>query len=480
LKKKRILLILIALSILFLGVRPQVKSHFDYVADLEYNHTQELYRWVTKQRSLLSQLDRQIAVALTSNDPFHQQQSLLLAQASAEEAYSLLWRGSNLHSMDQSIQRWQIPSICRDISHYLTYLSDQTLEQPLTTNQINTLEEIRNTGQILYFAFTDLSTFIQYPQTGPEGTVIQTNSWQSIRNNSDISSLIDEIGNELRLMDRIGQKDPLYRASFEHNLASANKSSISNSDYPHLDETAHQAFLEALASRIEAHIDGSPKGDSQPSYSKTSTVQNESMVEFSDQEVLYFSSQNTDKQIVFHFHSTSKGGYLYHLDIQQTNSPYKELADVLPVSEKIFEEWLKDHPMNLTLIHESTHSQGNSIQYTYASVEKGVVINPKQVSLSVQLEENGRMTIRIDAFRYYSLYLTPYDLEPRLTPEEALLQIAPYLNTMGSPSLEIKLDDPKLVYRIPVTGIKWVDAVFVNALSGKHEGIDYDYTRPTP
>ncbi len=377
-KKRLAIITILILAITLFWIRPNIKSHFDYVADLEHNHIVDLSRWVSNQRYLLTNLDLELASALTSTDRSYQQKSFASAHRLADENYNILWRGSNLNAMNQSIQRWHIPGVFRDISHYLKYLSEQDLDKPLTASQIKSLEEIRSICQILFFGFKDLVSHIQYAQSTSEGTVIQNHTWKDISNNEKMLAIIDEVGSELMLIDRIGRNDPLYAQYIESDrFSSGNDASLDNSDYPSLSEVELQVLSEKLILKVDALIDGPSETMPEQSHSNTSVTSSESRMEFSDQKVLYFSSQNHEKQITYSLYTSSKGGYLYSFQLHQRNTPYDNIDEAQTLSKKVFEEWLTSHPMDLTLIHESASVNGNSVQFTYASVEKSVTVKPK-------------------------------------------------------------------------------------------------------
>jgi uncharacterized membrane protein YkoI len=63
--------------------------------------------------------------------------------------------------------------------------------------------------------------------------------------------------------------------------------------------------------------------------------------------------------------------------------------------------------------------------------------------------------------------------QPRLTEEEALELLSPNLAVAGEPRLEVR--GATLVYAIPVTGVDRVRTVYIDAVTGAYQGMDYDH-----
>lgn len=111
-----------------------------------------------------------------------------------------------------------------------------------------------------------------------------------------------------------------------------------------------------------------------------------------------------------------------------------------------------------------------SIYLTYIPVRKQVSIPQMQVVW--QFNRRTGALKSFDAYSYFYNYNKTFPLHPKLTAEQASEKLSSKVTVSGKPKLEIH--NSKLVYAFSVTGIEGVSRVYVNALTGADEGIDYN------
>jgi len=122
----------------------------------------------------------------------------------------------------------------------------------------------------------------------------------------------------------------------------------------------------------------------------------------------------------------------------------------------------------LTLV--TREETDNTIRLVYIPVREHVSIPLMQVEWQFDLRTGALKSY--DAYQYFYNYNRSFPLHPKLTAEQASGKLGPNVKVVGTPTLEIH--DGKLVYAFSVTGVEGVSRVFVNALNGAGEGIDYN------
>ncbi|RUS46076.1 hypothetical protein [Cohnella sp. AR92] len=111
-----------------------------------------------------------------------------------------------------------------------------------------------------------------------------------------------------------------------------------------------------------------------------------------------------------------------------------------------------------------------SITLDYIPVREQVSIPQMQVEW--QFDRLTGALKSFDAYNYFYCYNKSFPLHPKLTEAQASARLGPNVNTSGAPKLEIH--DDNLVYAFAVTGIEGVSHVYINALTGASEGIEYN------
>lgn len=129
------------------------------------------------------------------------------------------------------------------------------------------------------------------------------------------------------------------------------------------------------------------------------------------------------------------------------------------------------------LERSETHQNGKEARLVYAVIENGALVTDRTLMAGVYPGEDS-YGIRLDAETYFTLYHSTVEYSPQITPQEALELLSPLLSAAGEPGLVARQGGAALVYVIPVTGVKWVDKVYINAVTGRYEGMEYDYGRP--
>lgn len=141
-----------------------------------------------------------------------------------------------------------------------------------------------------------------------------------------------------------------------------------------------------------------------------------------------------------------------------------DVDQVVALADDWMTRWSEER---LTLVtREQTET---SIRLVYVPVREHVSIPQMQVEW--QFDRRTGALKNFDAYQYFYNYNQSFPLQPKLTAEQASGKLGPNVNIVGTPTLEIH--DGKLVYAFSATGVEGVSRVFVNALTGAGEGIDY-------
>lgn len=189
-------------------------------------------------------------------------------------------------------------------------------------------------------------------------------------------------------------------------------------------------------------------------------------------EVMDFKLSNTDgKQTSPYIATLSKSGHVLRVTRHGSTSEKAALQQSIDLKQAIAvaDTWMaRWSDERLTLVAKEI--KDTSIHITYIPVRKQVSIPQMQV-VWVFDRRTGALK-SFDAYNYFYNYNKTFPLHPKLTAEQASEQLGPNVNASGKPKLEIH--NSKLVYAFSVTGIEGVSHVYVNALTGADEGIDYN------
>jgi spore germination protein len=189
-------------------------------------------------------------------------------------------------------------------------------------------------------------------------------------------------------------------------------------------------------------------------------------------EVMDFMLSDTDgKQTSSYIATLSKSGHV--LQVTRHGSISEEAAEQQPIDVTqavvLADAWMaRWSDERLTLI--TKEQTDTSIHLAYIPVREQVSIPQMQVEW--QFDRRTGALKSFDAYKYFYNYNKSFPLHPKLTAQQASGKLGPYVNASGMPKLEIH--NSKLVYAFAVTGVEGVSHVYVNALTGAGEGIDYN------
>lgn len=182
-------------------------------------------------------------------------------------------------------------------------------------------------------------------------------------------------------------------------------------------------------------------------------------------------SDTSGKATSSYIATLSKSGQV--LQVTRDGSIYEEVAveqsidlkQAIAVANTWMARWSDER---MTIVAKEI--KDTSIYLTYIPVREQVSIPQMQVVW--QFNHRTGTLKSFDAYSYYYNYNKTFLLHPKLTVEQASEKLGSKVNVSGKPKLEIQ--NSKLVYAFSVTGIEGVSHVYVNALTGASEGIDYN------
>ena len=138
-------------------------------------------------------------------------------------------------------------------------------------------------------------------------------------------------------------------------------------------------------------------------------------------------------------------------------------AGLKKAAERWIERWGETR-----LVFKGMEEKEGYVRLVYVPERDGGLILQQAVELWFN-DADGKL-LRFDATRYFEF--SKYDLSPaKLTPEEAVAKLGPGAQAAGTPRLQAMRE--KLVYAIPIRGIERVSHVYINAVTGEEEGIEY-------
>jgi len=303
--------------------------------------------------------------------------------------------------------------------------------------------------------------------------------WKKIINDEAMIKKIHSLGSKLNLLPYIGDGDAQYRDYID------SRRNVSSFDYGliHSDEEVFddEALVERGKIFLKTFATGNltkPLASSDPVTGRTDASQSSEPAGRFVGEYTHYAVEDKEVHTTYEVDITKVGGHISRFNLSQRNSEISSLEEVVNLGKGILEHWKSYEGVNLKLIQTQMASDSKDAHFVYAAVVEDVIVNSKMVILSASMGNNERLGVTIDAFEYFNLYNYPINHKPQLTKEEAVASLSPQMIPTKEPWLEIKRGTSTLVYAIPVTGVKWVNVVYINAVTGEYEGIEYDYTRP--
>ena len=478
-KKRYLVLGLLALIILGVFTGRVVKAHMDYVRELDEFRARELEIWVVTQRGVASSLDRVVAEVLVS-PPERLQSALGDALQQAYRAREANWRTNIPYSLYVANDRWGYRHVYQNIAAYFEYLVGNDTVHLSVVEQEN-VKLVRAYADTLYDGFSALMPHIRYQTTTRSGqNTFRYYPWRTLIDNQDMVSILNTLGNEINLLPDVGSNDSGFRVS----IAQRDQSWQPFRDYG-LVYSGERVYSreEMLAQAIE--------------YVETFAVG--SVVDFMSPEVraasgrtsLSYSSggsssdignhtgfvvQDTETEWVYNISVTEVGGHINYVAVSEKSSNIGSMDDILQMADTLISQWAKFEGVLLEL--ERLDEAGDHITMTYAVMEEGVMHIDKIIQVTVPLPvfpDTSHEAIHIDAGRYFWRYNAPVPGKASLTPEEAVKLLSPTVTATSKPRLE--LHNERLVYAIPVTGVDRVTRIHIDAITGEYVRMEYDYAR---
>ena len=479
-KKKHVVTIIIICGLIAFFTGRAILNQRDYVSRLEALHQREMHEWVINQRTLAYRLDTNIAEALAAPDEKTLGKALSDAYDTAHEGRELLWRPSLINEVNVALDRWRFRAVYGDTYDYLYYLINKDSNFPLTTVEVKNLEVIRSYSEVFVNGFSEVIPHIQYEEETDSGMkTLKYHPWKEIIKDKGIISKLNDMGSDFNILPLIGDGDKRYReykdlrrseSNFEYGLKHSNEEVFEDEV---LIERA-EAFLKDLA--IGDLTEPSPP--SEPYTGKTNVGESSGHGGDLVGEYIHHTVEDKDTNTIYEMDITNIGSHIAQLQLNQKNSKLSSIEEAIELGEELLDKWMDYERVSVELIQNQWDKSRHEVYFVYAVVEEDVIVNNKTVTLAVALGENKNLGINMDAFKYFDTYSYPLNYTPELTPEEAITLLSPQLTATKEPSLEIKRGTFTLVYNIPVEGVKWVDKVYINAVTGEYEGMEYDYSRP--
>lgn len=470
--------ICVVAALLVWGVVGTVQQHLSYLGDLEEFRAREFRHWVTTQRGTAHSLDRACAEVLVTDSGKGLQSALRAASEAAYAAREALWHSSPLPGLDSTVYQWKYYQHYERMGSYLYYLAQR--EDPASLNDIEyrNVNLIRDYAVLLHSGFDEVLARVQYEsEPRPGSTVTGYVSWRRIAADEAIPGILDDLGREISLKPEVGGDDPGYRDFVDLRWASTgHEHGLLNSGEAELEED--EMLMRAL-SFLQPLSHGEIVDDvGNPVSTGGSAVTGRHGGFFPVGEYTRFRLTDEATGCRYLVGVTRVGGHIISLEIA-------ELPDGLVCAEEtalsILERWAELEAVSLRIVEEQR--SGEFLRLSHAPVRDGIVHMDSTVGLRVSLGDtrsgvdvgkpspSAGAAVDIDARRYFASYGGRADLRPRITAEEAIDALAPTLAVDGQPRLEARGDG--LRYLIPVTGVKRVTAVYVDALTGEYDSMLY-------
>lgn len=397
--------------------------------------------WSHMQSIYLRNFDYALAETLAA-PTFADRQAAL---QSAIENANLIVQFVSSASVTTNVQSWPAyESFITNGSRYLAYPASEK-ESSLNPNQVEQIQRLRK------FARTALP-YLDLMREKGDGTTL-----------SDIERISTEMEEALSQLDSVSTYG---NKAFNEFLYNQNPYAPPKPGTVFAGETTYTATELAAKAKIfmgEAWNTGAGKqivnmvsGGSSPQLG----------------EVMDFKLSDTaGKPISSYIATLSKSGHV--LQVTRDGSTSEEgaveqsmdLKQAIAVADTWMARWSDER---MTIVAKEI--KDTSIYLTYIPVREQVSI--PQMHVLWEFDRRTGALKSFDAYNYFYNYNKTFPLHPKLTVEQASEKLGSKVNVSDRPKLEIQ--NSKLVYALSVNGIEGVSHVYVNALTGAYEGIDYN------
>jgi hypothetical protein len=483
--RKHIAIVVLVCAVAVIVAGRAALNFRDYVRDLEGFHQREMQDWVVAQRGAAYRLDMAVAEALVANDAQTLAKALTEASEAAYKGREAIWRTSLVSGVNAAVDRWGFRSAYESAGSYLYYLSSKDNRFPLAEVEVQNLELIRTYAEAFFTGFSEVLTHIVYEEEISPGMMAwKYRPWQKIIHDDTMVAKIDDFGSDYNLLPPIGDRDASYRAFLDARRVGVPdlQHGLAYSGEPIFDE-------EALAERTERFLKAIGAGDlsnaeaPDPVTGRTDVTEGggRAINGFGEDryigEYLVYGVKDREAETTYEVEITHIGAHISRLEVRQWQSG-GSMDEAIATGQDVLTQWAAYEGVTLELTQTHLPVGDNYVYFVYAVVIEDVVANDQLITLEISLDSGQSLRISLDAFKYFTRYNYPHNYSPELTGEEAVAALSPQLTAAGVPRMEIQRGTNTLVYAIPVKGVKWVDRVYINAVTGAYEGMEYDYTRP--
>ena len=473
-KKSHKIVIAIALIGLVLLAGKMARDHGAYVRDLEDFRVRELHEWTVQQRGSAYSLDRAVAEILVAYDDDHLEAALEDALQRAHRAQENLWGGrAPTTGMLMAVDRGGFRHAYESASAYLHYLLEREVDGGLNAVEVQNLELIRSYASLFWDGFDELMSHIQYEETN----FYRLHRWSRVRQDDQMVAVLNNLGQQLRLMDGVGADDRDYRAFIDGLRSDARPYQdygVGNSG-----ERAYsqEEMLEQAKSFARTIMRGEPEVATAieravPSVGRTDHVVVSEGYCSSIGDHATFGLQDSETGWSYDVSVTATGGHVFVVKVNESVSEIGSREATLELAETLLARWAEFEGVSLEEMLIFDREQG--VRMAHAVVIDDVLF-PEQVVWTQIPLDGSHSAIEVNADRYFALYGHPQVPEPGITAAEAISLLSPALAPAGEVRLEFRGN--RLLYGIPVTGVDRVYKVYVNAVSGQYERMEYEYRR---
>ncbi len=471
-KKSHKIFIAIALIGLVLLAGKMVRDHRAYVRDLEDFRVRELHEWIIQQRGSAYSLDRAVAEILVSYDGDHREAALEDALQRAQRAQENLWGGrAPTTGMLMAVDRGGFRHAYESAAAYLRYLLEREVDGGLNAVQVQNLELIRSYASLFRNGFDELMSHVQYEETN----FYRLHRWSRVRQDEAMIAVLNDMGQQLRLLDGVGADDRDFSA-FVDELRSSSPSyldyGVGNSGERGYSQ---EEMLEQAKRFARTIMRGEPEVAAEravPSTGRTDyAVVGEGYCSSMGDHAT-FGIQDSETGWSYDISVTATGGHVFVVKVNESVSEIGSREATLELAETLLARWAEFEGVSLEEMLIFDREQG--VRTAHAVVIDDVLF-PEHVVWTVIPLDGSHSAIEVNADRYFALYGHPQVPEPGITAAEAISLLSPALAPAGEVRLEFRGD--RLLYAIPVTGVDRVHKVYVNAMSGQYERMEYEYRR---
>lgn len=472
---KKIYKVLIAAAVigLVLFTGKVVRDHRTYVRELEDFRVRELHEWIITQRGSAYSLDRAVAEILVSYDGDHREAALEDALQRAQRAQENLWGGrAPTPGMLRAVDRGGFRYAYESAAAYLRYLLEGEVDGGLNAVQVQNLELIRSYASLFRNGFDELMSHVQYEETH----FYRLHRWSRVRQDEAMMvAVLHDMGQQLRLLDGVGADDRDFSAFVDElrsDAGSYQDYGVGNSDERGYSK---EEMLEQAKNFAMTFMRGEPEVATEravPSTGRTDRVEVSEGYCSSIGEHATFGLRDSETGWRYDISVTATGGHVFVVKVNESVSEIGSREATLQLAETLLARWAEFEEVSLEEISRSEREQ--DVRTVHAVVIDDVIFPEQVVSTGIPLDGSSS-AIEVNADRYFALYGRPEVPDPGITAAEAISLLSPVLVPAGDLRLEFRGD--RLLYAIPVTGVDRVYKVYINAVSGRYEWMEYEYRR---